>query len=85
MYSHIRKAGRTSAVCYGRGAIVNEEDIYKFGIDWETYLHAGLARITGYNGYFSGLSTRKLIGIIERFKPEGTARKDQTLWSSQAI
>lgn len=62
--------GHDARVAYGRGSIVEEPGIYKFGVDAETYLHAGLARITGYNGCFSALSTRRLISYIEKFKPD---------------
>ena len=70
LYTNLRADGRTSAICYGRGEIIEEENVYKFGLDWETILHAGLSRITGYNGYFSYFSTRRLINYIERFKPD---------------
>lgn len=57
-------------ICYGRGSIIHENGIYKFGLDWETVLHAGLSRVTGYNGYFSYFSTRNLIRYIDRYKPD---------------
>lgn len=66
----LRKDGREASVCYGRGEKIDEENIYKFGLDWETGIHAGLARVTGYNGYFSPFSTKRLIDYIERFKPD---------------
>ncbi len=46
------------------------EQIYKFGLDWETYLHAGLARITGLNGCYSPFSTKRLLEYIEDFSPD---------------
>lgn len=70
LYNSIRADGRKAAVCYGRGVNIKEEYIYKFGLDWETRMHAGLARVTGYNGYFSALSTKRLINYIEQFKPD---------------
>lgn len=70
LYNHIRNVGEDAAVFYGRGRELNENNIYKFGLDWETNLHAGLARITGYNGCFSPISTRRLIQHIEEFKPD---------------
>lgn len=68
--SKLRKDGREAAVCHGRGPEVKEPGVYKFGLDWETNLHALLARVTGYNGCFSPLSTRRLIRYIEDFKPD---------------
>lgn len=70
LYSNIRKDGRVAAICYGRGPLVEGEKIFKFGLDWETYLHAGLARLTGYNGCFSYFSTKRLIKYIEAFNPD---------------
>lgn len=70
LFQDAKKRGDEAILCYGRGALIREKGIYKFGLDWETYIHAGLSRITGYNGCFSGLSTKKLIYIIEQFKPD---------------
>lgn len=70
LYTGLRSDRRHAMVCYGRGPQINEEEIYKFGIDRETRIHAALARLTGYNGYFSPLSTKKLLRKIEEFKPE---------------
>lgn len=70
LYCNLRADGRKAAICYGRGVLIEEENIYKFGLDWETRIHAGLSRVTGYNGYFSVLSTKRLIEYIEKFKPD---------------
>lgn len=70
LYQSIRDDGREAAICYGRGQKIKEENIYKFGLDWETTIHAGLARVTGYNGYFSPLSTHRLIKFIEEYNPD---------------
>lgn len=67
---NLQQDGHEAAVCYGRGELVQEQNIYKFGLDWETRLHALLARITGYNGCFSPLSTRRLIKFIDEYKPD---------------
>ena len=70
LYRKIIADGRKAAICYGRGEKIFEDNIYKFGLDWETYLHAGLSRITGYNGCFSALSTLRLIKYLKKFKPD---------------
>lgn len=70
LYSHINSLGDEAAVCYGRGPKIKENNIYKFGLDWETYLHAFLTRITGFTGCFSFFSTRRLISYIKEFKPD---------------
>jgi len=70
LYDHLKKNGHQAAICYGRGPIVNEDDIFKFGLDWETYIHAALSRLMGLNGFFSYKSTKRLINFIERYKPD---------------
>lgn len=70
LYSYLNKNGNTAAVCYGRGERINEKNIYKFGLDWETYLHAFLTRVTGLTGRYSCLSTRRLIKFIENYNPD---------------
>ncbi len=70
LFNYLKKEGREVAVCYGRGELIKEDDIFKFGLDWETKIHAGLARLTGYNGCFSPFSTKRLIRYIENFKPD---------------
>ncbi|MBR0343411.1 MAG: glycosyltransferase [Oscillospiraceae bacterium] len=70
LYSRLKSDGRKAAVCYGRGKALDEEGLYKFGLDWETLVHAALARISGYNGCFSPLSTRRLIRYIDEFDPD---------------
>ena len=70
LFKGLKEDGREAAICYGRGDEILEDGIYKFGLDWETNIHAGLARITGYNGCFSPISTRRLIAYIEKFKPD---------------
>ena len=70
LFRKLKVEGHEAAVCYGRGEVIREEGIYKFGLDWETRIHAGLARITGLNGYFSPISTKRLIRFIEKFQPD---------------
>jgi len=70
LYTGAVAEGHEAAICYGRGAKVQEENIFKFGLDWETKLHALLTRITGYTGCFSPLSTKRLIRFIDNFQPD---------------
>lgn len=64
--------GDEPAVCYGRGEDRSDPSrkILKFGLDWETRLHAGLTRLTGYTGRFSPRSTRRLVRYIDEFNPD---------------
>lgn len=62
--------GHEMAACYGRGRPVDEKNVLKFGLDWETYLHAGLTRLTGLTGCWSFFSTRRLLRFIDAFRPD---------------
>lgn len=70
LYTAINETGNEAAVCYGRGENIHEKNIFKFGIDIETYIHALLTRITGFTGCFSPFSTFRLIRFVKKFKPD---------------
>ena len=70
LYTGVNESGNEAAVCYGRGKKIKEHNIFKFGLDVETYIHALLTRITGFTGCFSPFSTIRLIRFIKKFKPD---------------
>lgn len=70
LYTECRKDGDEAAICYGRGKKVVEQNIFKFGLDIETYFHALMTRITGITGYYSFFSTLRLLKFIDEFKPD---------------
>lgn len=70
LFNRLKDDGHEARIAYGRGDVIDEPGIYKFGIDSETKKHALLARITGKNGYYSPKSTKRLIQYIEEFKPD---------------
>lgn len=70
LYEQVKARGAEAAVCYGRGEVLHEENIFKFGLDWETYLHALLTRLTGFTGCFSFFSTRRLLRFINQYQPD---------------
>lgn len=70
LHQYLHHCGHQSLVCYGRGKTFHDRDVIKFGLDWETYIHALLTRVTGYTGYFSFLSTKRLIKCIDNFQPD---------------
>ncbi len=70
LYTAVNKTSNEAAICYGRGKKINEHNIFKFGLDFETYIHALLTRITGFTGCFSPISTFRLIRFIKKFKPD---------------
>lgn len=70
LYNRLNADGHEARIAYGRGDVINEPGIYKFGLDWETKKHALLARLTGKNGCYSPKSTQRLIEYIKEFKPD---------------
>lgn len=66
--------GCEPAVCYGRTMTAArpeaEKNVYKFGLDWETRLHALLTRLTGRTGCFSHFSTLRLLKFMDEFQPD---------------
>jgi glycosyltransferase involved in cell wall biosynthesis len=59
-----------SVVCYGRGRNISERQIYKAGPEWLMKLQSLQSRITGYiyGGCF--ISTKKVIRVIQKEKPD---------------
>ena len=74
LYSRLNADGHEARIAYGRGDVIDEPGIYKFGIDSETKVHALLARITGKNGCYSPKSTARLIEYIKEFISGNTNR-----------
>ncbi len=70
LYNRLNADGHEARIAYGRGDVIDELGIYKFGIDMETKKHALLARLTGKNGCYSPKSTARLIEYIKEFKPD---------------
>lgn len=70
LYTAVNENGDEAAICYGRGEKIHEKNIFKFGINIETYIHALLTRITGFTGCFSPFSTFRLIRFIKKFQPD---------------
>lgn len=70
LYTELNNSGNEAAICYGRGPLIKEKNIFKFGIDLETLFHAGMSRVTGLMGFFSIFSTIRLINFINKFNPD---------------
>lgn len=70
LYTQGRADGHEAAVCYGRGPLVEEENIFKFGLDQETNFHALMTRLTGLTGCWSHFSTRRLLRFLDEFRPD---------------
>lgn len=70
LYNGFINDGHNVAICYGRGPLIKGKNIYKFGIDFETLIHAFLTRVTGLTGIYSPVSTLRLLRFIQKFKPD---------------
>lgn len=70
IHKELLNKGIDSVVCYGRGEMVNEANVYKICSDLYAKLNKLFSMITGimYGGCF--FSTRKLINIIKKEKPD---------------
>lgn len=70
IHTELLKNGIESVVCYGRGEKVNEPFVYKTCGELYAKLNNVFSRITGIMYAGCLFSTRKLINIIKREKPD---------------
>lgn len=63
-------SGHESIVAYSKGPSVYVHSEYKIGNNLDTKIHALLSRITGKQGYFSRIPTKKLLRFADKFKPD---------------
>ena len=59
-----------SLFAYGRGPKTKEPRTIRFALQPEVYLHVALTRLIGLQGYGTWLSTRRLIRLIQEWKPD---------------
>jgi len=65
-----RLDGWESLFAYGRGPKTKEPGTVRFALQPEVYLHVALTRLIGLQGYGTWLSTRRLIRLIQEWKPD---------------
>lgn len=70
IHRELQNCGVESVVCYGRGALINEPNVYKTCGELYSKFNNLLSRFTGimYGGCF--FSTQKLLSIIQKEKPD---------------
>lgn len=70
LHQGLLEHGFESAICYGRGDLVNEANVYKTSSEVYAKLNNGISRLTGimYGGCV--WSTNRLISIIGKEKPD---------------
>ncbi len=70
IHTELIKRGIKSVVCYGRGAKVQEENVYKTCGELYSYANHFMANATGIMYGGCSLSTNKLIQIIKKENPD---------------
>ena len=82
IHTGLQKRGIDSAVCYGRGARVREPRVYKTCSELYAKANNLLSRVTGlmYGGCF--FSTRQLLSVIRRERPDVVHLTASTVTSS---
>lgn len=71
MYRSLKADGREVRLYYGRNDDVTENDeICRFTSKASVYMHALLTRLTGLQGCYSSLATRRLIRDLEQNPPD---------------
>lgn len=62
--------GYDSVVAYSKGTTEHSNNKFKIGNIFDRKLHALLSRISGKQGYFSLIATRKLLKFMNNYKPD---------------
>lgn len=70
IHSQLRRDGQESYVAYGRGAKAEDEWVYRFDTAAEVYFSALASRLSGLNGWYNRLATRRLIRYIDQVQPD---------------
>ncbi len=64
----LRESGYNSLLCYGRGTKAENSNHYRIDTVPEVLFHAFMCRLTGYQGFFSRLATKRLIKKMRKEK-----------------
>lgn len=70
IHNALKNKGIESVVCYGRGATVKEENVYKVSTELGGKIHSVFSRLFGVDFGFSPLATAKTIRIIKKEQPD---------------
>ena len=71
IYEFLRAKGHNVIYCYGRdNDPSNDKNLVKIANNLEVYSHVALSRLTGLQGYYSYIATKKLIRIIDNIRPD---------------
>lgn len=70
IHRQLQQDGIESYVAYGRGHKVTEAGVYRFNHVPEIYWSALMSRLTGLNGWWNRMATKRLIKYIRQIKPD---------------
>ena len=70
IHTALKNKGIESVVCYGRGANVDEPNVYKVSTELGGKVHSVFSRLFGVDFGFSPLATAKTIRIIKKEQPD---------------
>lgn len=66
----LEKNGHEYRAVYGRKPFVKDKHAYYMGSTFDSYIHAGLSRITDKTGFYSVENTKKAIKYIKDYNPD---------------
>lgn len=68
--AYFASKGHICKIFHGRGARIDNDLFVKHGCKLDTVFHYGLSRITGKEGYYSTLFTKRILKDIRCFSPQ---------------
>lgn len=70
LYRYMEESGYECVVAYGRKDAPKAYKTIKIGCNASVYLHGIISRITDLHGFYSTLSTKRLLRKIDRYNPD---------------
>lgn len=70
IHTRLRAEGVEAYVAYGRGRTVDDSSVYRFDRTPEIYFSALASRLSGLNGWYNRLATRRLIRYMDQIAPD---------------
>lgn len=66
LLNYLLDVGIEAIFCYGYGEKLKDPNTYRIDYSFERYVHAFLARVTGYQGAYSTWATKRLIKYLKK-------------------
>ena len=68
--SYFASKGHTCKIFHGRGTRIDDGLFVKHGCKIDTVIHYGLSRLTGKEGYYSTVFTKRILSELQIFAPQ---------------